>query len=879
MKRKADIQDGELLDITLKVERVDDWDDHAHVRRKVYFSDVDGETVALTIFHNNDVANFEWGEEQWYRLENVQGNEYNDEHQLNPSYSLAVTELEESPKPAQLANRSNRDQRGSTSNGSQDGQIKTDPAVGSDSRRTGVKSVEHGGEAGKERTEVQPGNYLCQFGLDRPLESLTVLKYRLVADGGFDGDIDAFTGSAAAFFHSRSGYPVVPADKPATVYAVQELRGSVTVNGTGVDAELVERKTLEANRGEERAKLAEIVKLDVKAALSDVGAYDVVAINSIVEREPDLEADSGEFAASRSYRILVWVAPSGEVTLGIDVRLRLQSTVSAAEFHQRGIDLTGSRVEHNTEVYENASKGTIVGMSETRYTDPVPDLGNDSTANYHESHRRADPSLIEELRERNPPLANVDYGGTTGKQALEFLRLVPTMDQLKQFDGTFHRKVERAKRMLPAERFGRTQKFVDAIPSFPSLDRNVVPVVTNVTYDEHLVDTAKPNLRFGDGRTARLAKSGLSSSGVYLAPDPFDVLALAPEQVEDDAFEFFKEVFRTLHDWGSMPPAFDTETYELGGEFDYRSVAELAIDYDAVVAVVPDQDRLPAGITDPYPELKREFARRKIPSQMVKVPNLENEFTIPNLCAGVIAKAGGIPWRIHEVPGAADCFVGLDVTRDVDTGQHIGATANVVLADGSILASKATSVQQGEKFDEAHIVQFVKDLLSLYVEHENREPRHVVIHRDGRFFCDVEALADRFERGGLDTTFEFVEIRKSGTPRIAEYNGSSYEVADKGVGFLSSNEDHAFLVTTGKPELRADNNVGTPQPLRIVQRRGDTDLRTLVEQVYWLSEAHVGSVSRSTRLPITTYYADRCAEAAREQYLVVDELVRGVPYV
>jgi hypothetical protein len=65
----------------------------------------------------------------------------------------------------------------------------------------------------------------------------------------------------------------------------------------------------------------------------------------------------------------------------------------------------------------------------------------------------------------------------------------------------------------------------------------------------------------------------------------------------------------------------------------------------------------------------------------------------------------------------------------------------------------------------------------------------------------------------------------------------------------------------------------------VVKRHGSTALDTLMEQVYWLSEAHVGSVSRSTRNPITTYYADQCADHARKGYLMKDELLRGVPYV
>ena len=47
---------------------------------------------------------------------------------------------------------------------------------------------------------------------------------------------------------------------------------------------------------------------------------------------------------------------------------------------------------------------------------------------------------------------------------------------------------------------------------------------------------------------------------------------------------------------------------------------------------------------------------------------------------------------------------------------------------------------------------------------------------------------------------------------------------------------------------------------------GDTDLLTLAEQVYWLSEMQVGS-TQTIRLPITTYYADRAAEFAQEGLL------------
>jgi argonaute-like protein implicated in RNA metabolism and viral defense len=145
---------------------------------------------------------------------------------------------------------------------------------------------------------------------------------------------------------------------------------------------------------------------------------------------------------------------------------------------------------------------------------------------------------------------------------------------------------------------------------------------------------------------------------------------------------------------------------------------------------------------------------------------------------------------------------------------------------------------------------------------------------------DIEDLVERLEDAkDFIPKFDLVEIRKSGNPRIGEYNGNSFEVAEKGVGFVAQNGEHAYLATTGKPDIKPGNALGTPRPIRVVKRHGATDLSTLAKRVYWLSEAHVASISRSTRLPITTYYADRCADHARKGYLLNDELLRGVPYV
>ena len=303
-------------------------------------------------------------------------------------------------------------------------------------------------------------------------------------------------------------------------------------------------------------------------------------------------------------------------------------------------------------------------------------------------------------------------------------------------------------------------------------------------------------------------------------------------------------------------------------------------DVDVVLAVVPagDNEFIRNGrIDDPYPEFKKSLGMQTIPSQMVQVENMDNNWVVRNTALGLIAAAGGVPWRVDEMPGEVDCFVGLDATRDPDTGRFLGASANVVLADGTVFVSKTQSLQTGETFDENAIIDVLKDVHREYVRATGDSPDNIVIHRDGRVFEDVQTILEPFEEADIE--IDVVDVRKSGAPRAAFRRDGKFEVDHKGRLFIAKHDDVGFLTTTGRPEFDESDGLGTPRTLRIVRRAGATPMESLLEQVYWLSESHVGSAQRSTRLPVTTYYADRCAEHARKGYLVNGELIRGVPYI
>lgn len=68
-------------------------------------------------------------------------------------------------------------------------------------------------------------------------------------------------------------------------------------------------------------------------------------------------------------------------------------------------------------------------------------------------------------------------------------------------------------------------------------------------------------------------------------------------------------------------------------------------------------------------------------------------------------------------------------------------------------------------------------------------------------------------------------------------------------------KNEIYVITTYIKE-----NLGSSRPLKIEKTYGDLDIITILNQIYALSQIHVGS-TKGMRLPITTSYADKICKA------------------
>ena len=304
-------------------------------------------------------------------------------------------------------------------------------------------------------------------------------------------------------------------------------------------------------------------------------------------------------------------------------------------------------------------------------------------------------------------------------------------------------------------------------------------------------------------------------------------------------------------------------------------------DCDLVFAFVPTRDDPGFDIDiNPYNTLKQHLFDQQIPSQMVTYntarkaarQNALADGFAQNVVLSIIAKLGYLPWQIHDMPGTAEAFIGLDLGRVGDRGTV--AAACIVNARGKLIGWASRCLGGGETIGAVELRSMLSDLIVAYYQscpversvERSVDPsgvpplRHLVIHRDGTFknqeLATIRAIEQELRADGLDR-LDLVEIVKDTVIRAATWNGQRYINPDRGSGWRHTTNE-AIVLTTGHQQAKVAANAA-PQPLLIRRRSGDTDLMTLAEQVYWLSEMQVGS-SQVVRLPVTTYFPDRIAE-------------------
>jgi hypothetical protein len=295
-------------------------------------------------------------------------------------------------------------------------------------------------------------------------------------------------------------------------------------------------------------------------------------------------------------------------------------------------------------------------------------------------------------------------------------------------------------------------------------------------------------------------------------------------------------------------------------------------DVDAVIAVIQDE-----GETERYLNFKEWFTAK--PNQVLTYRVINERYLLPkeqvgryrnlvlNVCAGLLGKMGGRPW-ILEKRLSADFYVGLDVG-----GEKRARVACFTFFDelGNYLGEEWRP-QRAEEIDPAELRRIIVNMVKLRREHVNS----MTFHRDGEFTerelnSIGQVKSDLVGEGVMsdNSTITCVNVKKTVPYRLYEISGGKQEGCKIG-SYLLLNAHSAILATSGAPLLRQ----GTARPVlvELVHPYDTANIRMTIQDIYYLSFMHWGSILLKMKLPATLRYAD-----ALTPFALRNIRVTGVP--
>jgi hypothetical protein len=727
---------------------------------------------------------------------------------------------------------------------------------------------------------TQTGHALTGFASTGRADPLTVHEYELVAVNGYlpeDGEAalrDTYK-ARRQIARQHDDRPIVAVPEPLTLLSFEEIDESAT----DIDDFRLkggETRRLDYDRPQDRQTLKDFLEMKVKHQLKrDYRTRH--GIHKILSREPIVEKEN--FRLHERYNLSFTVTPEGRLYLFVDFRHKIISDYRLDEVDQSRL-YRGLRVNVT---YRESGKGAYLDeLLQEQATDSLRQLGNRSVVQYHRDAKQVPKETIDEFERTDRRVVQVTKQGSLSTETYpqELLVLQPHFENLKSFAPAFNEATQGKTRLSAQRCLERSTEFVEGLDPIPLQGSAVAfyptPLSESETYSiERLFETDADILQFGDSQSGDHPKR-ITSNSVYQPPSEFNVCIIHPDK--GPHAERWTNLERMLSRIGAEVDGVDRYEYSIDdtadaiyGDLIYHIPDEN--DYTAACVILPP-DGFNLGASEPsdiYHEVKKALRQKHIDSQMTHIDTLADDNAVPNIALGLIAAAGGIPFTAEDsMPGDADLFIGIDVShrypKDSDDRVHITASTTSIYDDGTILGYTSADPQAGEKIPPDKLKDIVRQAVVGYKQEREEYPEHIILHRDGFINEDLSPVEELLAEFSI--THDIVEIRKQSPARILDLKDGRASVPDKGIAALNESEAHAILSCFGKPESQATSRyTGLPQPIQVEREAGETDIETLASQVYLLSQSHIGAISATARLPITTHYADQASEAAAEGYL------------
>ncbi len=262
-----------------------------------------------------------------------------------------------------------------------------------------------------------------------------------------------------------------------------------------------------------------------------------------------------------------------------------------------------------------------------------------------------------------------------------------------------------------------------------------------------------------------------------------------------------------------------------------------------------------------YYKVKNLLLEKNISSQVIFKENLDNpnfNYFLPNISIAVLAKLGGIPWRLNR-PTKNDLIIGIGAFRKPKE-KFLGTTI-CFNNDGTFLgfdSTKADNITDLGNFFYKTIKQFSEKV---------PEINRIVVHFYKRMNNKEEKELTKAIKA-LELSIPYIVITisdgKSHNYMLfdEEYGG---KMPQSGTCVQLRRGDYLLCNNTRYKGMTAARIDDFPSPLKISVSRmnlrelGDDDIRELIDQVYQFSRMYWVSVKQKSK-PVTVLYSEKVAK-------------------
>ena len=266
-----------------------------------------------------------------------------------------------------------------------------------------------------------------------------------------------------------------------------------------------------------------------------------------------------------------------------------------------------------------------------------------------------------------------------------------------------------------------------------------------------------------------------------------------------------------------------------------------------------------------YYKVKYSLLQNEILSQFIYYKNIDSsnfKYHLPNIAVAILAKLGGIPWKLDTV-SSAKMIVGFGVKR-LDADTYLGNTL-CFKDDGEFYKFETYQRANIQTIGEA-----LRDSINDVINQEHFIPDKLIIHYY-KTLSDEEAEEIENVLKEVDLNIPFIVLTINDTKSkdylffdvaskdIMPVSGTIIEIKNKTEYLLANNERHS--------ETQLYSIRKYPFPLKIkVNKPTNTlydvfDIKELIDQVYSFSRIYWKSINQVS-LPVTIAYSKIVADLA-----------------